>query len=74
MVLVAGLHRVWPIQLEALSDLQMYRILIRLLPHLVVSDVVRPAYSEDHSQTVVEECLDFLCGVHIGPSALCPVQ
>jgi hypothetical protein len=74
VVLVAGLLRVWPIYLQALSDLQMYRLLIRPLPQLLVTDVVSPAYSEDHSQTVVDECLDFLCGVHSRPAGLCPVQ
>jgi hypothetical protein len=74
VVLMAGLRRVWPIQLQALSYLQMYRLLIRLLPQLFVTDVVRPAYSEDPSQTVVDECLDFLCGVHCSPPGFCPVQ
>ena len=73
MVLMAGLRRVWPIQLQTLSDLQMYRLLIHLLPQLFVTDV-RPADSGDHFQTVVDEYLDFLCGIHGGPPALCPVQ
>jgi hypothetical protein len=73
VVLVAGLRRVWPIYLQALSDLQIYRLLIRPLPQLFVTYAVWPAYSKDHSQTVVDECLDFLCGIHSGSLGLCPV-
>jgi hypothetical protein len=74
VVLVAGLRRVWPIYLQALSEIQMYRLLIRPLPQLLVTYVVRPAYSEDHSQTIVDEYLDFVCGVHSGSPGLCPVH
>jgi hypothetical protein len=73
VVLVAGLRRVWPIHLQASSDLQMYRLLIRPLQQLLVTDVVRPVYSENLSKTVVDECLDFLSGVHSGPLSLHPI-
>jgi succinate-acetate transporter protein len=43
----------------ALSDLHIYRLLLRPLSHLFVADVVRTAYLEDHSQTAVDEYLDF---------------
>jgi hypothetical protein len=42
--------------------------------HCHSSWLLRPSYSEDHSQTVVDECLDFLCGVHSGSPGLYPVQ